>query len=648
MIQLTRPTRAERWLLAAILLLAALLRLVRPGLSEFKRDEAQIVLLAAEVAEGRLLSLTGTASSQGLPNPPLANYVYAVPLHLWRDPLSAVLFTGLLNVVAVWLGWRLARRYGGAGAGLAAALLLASSPWLVFFSRKVWQPSLFPFFALLWFETGTRALVEERRWALVAHLALLAALVLLQYGAIVCVPVTAVALGVYRRRVDRRALLLGLLSAFALSAPFIGYLLRDWRAVVGALAGVGEGAGRIDGSVFQIWWRLVTGANIAALAGSSAPQLERSLPLRTPVEWMLGGSTVLAAGYALWRWVRYSHAPASHAAGLAVVWAAAPLVLFTYHTMPLQLHYLLAAVPVAGILCLVWALRALVGRKSRWLRTLAWGSMMMLGLAQAVTSVALLAHLGRQATPGGYGMPLSYPRQAARDAAGIGEPVVVASAGDTAAFAEGPAVLSAVLGRTPHRLVDGTRTALWPAGGGSLIATEGAEAALRLYARAGALRTQRLVEARPGEAGYLVASIAADALLPIAQSAEGRYAHGVSLLGYSVEGLLAPGGIVDWTIAWQVSGPGADPTASYHITNQLQDASGARVAQADSGTLPTRGWAVGDRVVQTYTLAIPREAGEGPYTMRVAFYTYPELQVQMALDAAGAPVGDSVVLGPLQ
>ena len=189
---------------------------------------------------------------------------------------------------------------------------------------------------------------------------------------------------------------------------------------------------------------------------------------------------------------------------------------------------------------------------------------------------------------------------------------------------------------------------LWPAGGGSLIATEGAETAVRLYTRAGALRNQRLVEARPGEAGYLVASIAADAPLPIARSVEGRYAHGVSLLGYSVEGLLAPGGIVNWTIAWQVSEPGADPTASYHITNQLQDANDVRVAQADSGTLPTWGWAVGDRVVQTYTLAIPSEAGAGPYTMRVAFYTYPELQVQMALDTAGAPVGDSVVLGPLQ
>jgi 4-amino-4-deoxy-L-arabinose transferase-like glycosyltransferase len=121
--------RREITLLVAILLLAGVLRLAWPGLTEFKRDEALLMARALEMVDTGHIAVRGISSSVGFPNFPASVWIYALPLAIADHVYSATLFTGLLNLLAVLGGWWLARRYWGQTAALAASLLFAVSPW---------------------------------------------------------------------------------------------------------------------------------------------------------------------------------------------------------------------------------------------------------------------------------------------------------------------------------------------------------------------------------------------------------------------------------------------------------------------------------------------------------------------------------------
>jgi 4-amino-4-deoxy-L-arabinose transferase-like glycosyltransferase len=171
-----KATRPEWLALALILAVAALLRMGWPGLTEFKQDEAHLYALALDVAELRAFPLRGISLSVGLPNSPLSVYLYALPLFLWKSPIAATLFVGLLNTASVAVGYWLARRYWGVRVALLSAILYAAAPWAVIYSRKLWSNDLLPFFTVSCIAAGLLGFVEGRRRWLAAHLVLLALL----------------------------------------------------------------------------------------------------------------------------------------------------------------------------------------------------------------------------------------------------------------------------------------------------------------------------------------------------------------------------------------------------------------------------------------------------------------------------------------
>ena len=60
--------RIEIAVVCGILLVAGFLRLRFPGVTEFKADEARLLMLAADMAEGRGFATRGISSSVGVPN----------------------------------------------------------------------------------------------------------------------------------------------------------------------------------------------------------------------------------------------------------------------------------------------------------------------------------------------------------------------------------------------------------------------------------------------------------------------------------------------------------------------------------------------------------------------------------------------------
>jgi hypothetical protein len=89
----TRQHRGEQHLAVALLIFAAVLRLSDPGITEFKRDEANLSQLALDLAQGRALPLLGIGSSANVPNTPWAVYLLAPAYLPGSNPALATWLT---------------------------------------------------------------------------------------------------------------------------------------------------------------------------------------------------------------------------------------------------------------------------------------------------------------------------------------------------------------------------------------------------------------------------------------------------------------------------------------------------------------------------------------------------------------------------
>ena len=222
-----RPATRLDPVVLAIVAAAAVARLVRLDLMEFKFDEAEACRLAlhvlgySEPGVGRFFPTEGLKASVAVPNPPLFVYLVAIPLAIVRSPLAVAAAIAAANVVAVWLCVLVGTRIYSRFVGVAAAALYAAAPWSVVFSRKIWAQDLLPIVTGL-FLLELHALVVERRRRAPATLVLLsAAATQLHFSALILVPVAITALILARDAVDPRPLALGLAGAVVLYLPFL-------------------------------------------------------------------------------------------------------------------------------------------------------------------------------------------------------------------------------------------------------------------------------------------------------------------------------------------------------------------------------------------------------------------------------------------
>jgi hypothetical protein len=92
-------------ILVGVLLLALILRVGWPGITEFKFDEAGIVRQSLGLIHGGVWP-TGVRADINLPHPPLITYLLVVPLANPRNPaLSLVLILALCALVVNHKPW---------------------------------------------------------------------------------------------------------------------------------------------------------------------------------------------------------------------------------------------------------------------------------------------------------------------------------------------------------------------------------------------------------------------------------------------------------------------------------------------------------------------------------------------------------------
>ncbi|MFW5691954.1 MAG: ArnT family glycosyltransferase, partial [Chloroflexota bacterium] len=347
-------------LLALIVLIGAYLRMGQPGIVEFKRDEANLSLLALEMVHEGHVPLLGITSSVGLPNAPMNVYVLSLPYFISDSPLVATQFIGLLNVIAVALTYGLMRWYVGVWPALMVILLFTTSPWGVMFSRKIWAQNMLPPFVIAVAGCAILGYIERKRWAQVAVWPLLAITGQIHYGAVVIVPAVAMALWLGRRRIAWTPTIVGLLMALVVTLPYLVGLARADLLSLDALhKAVQTDVTTADSAPWYEPLRqagmIVSGVEIHALTGPERfLDFLATVPDAYPLFWLI---TVAVGAGTVWLIARAFRVTDRRTSVdlVVVVWLVAPIIIYLFDWTTFYIHYLIPMLPAAFIvLALNW------------------------------------------------------------------------------------------------------------------------------------------------------------------------------------------------------------------------------------------------------------------------------------------------------
>ncbi len=156
-------SRKLAWAALLVLLPALAVRLGWPDTISFGGEQIDAIALAWRAwHEG--LPDRGLRVSVGVDMPPLFIWFLMIPVAVTRDPILVTGAFALANLAGLALLGVALRRSMGARIAWMTVLILASAPWSVLFSRKIWaQDLILPLHALFlwalvrWLESRTRA-----------------------------------------------------------------------------------------------------------------------------------------------------------------------------------------------------------------------------------------------------------------------------------------------------------------------------------------------------------------------------------------------------------------------------------------------------------------------------------------------------------
>ncbi len=603
--------------LLLILLVATVLRIGEPGITEFKADEANLSLLALDFANGGDFPLLGIGSSVGFPNAPVNVYLLALPYFLDSSPISATVFVGLLNVMAVLLVYVIARPYAGPVPALLATLLYAVSPWAIVFSRKIWAQNMLPPFVLLTLWVGLRGFVQGDRRVQAAYLPLIALTGQIHYGAFVVIP-AVLALPVLGWRHVSRWFWGGLVLAVICVLPFIVGLARADLLSADQLGESLSGTSEAESTALTITNEGLRGAAVI-IAGTETHSLagpERfrdfldTVPNAYPIFNLLAG---LVTASALWLLVRVlarrdQRTPVDIALLLLLVF---PVLAFSVTWTPFFIHYLIPIIPVA-LIVVVFGLHD----AWQWLRSqqrVRQGIVIVLGLwllvmigLQGLFTIALLDFVDETTTPGGFGTPLHYLLDV-RDSLLRDEPeqVIGRLGGPSVNFGGEDRVWEALLFDVPTLRFEHADLTVFPLQSGKRLLTGCASSA-----------DAESFGLRDGEGCYRITEIDRDETAlsdfePV--MVPSRFENGVVVAGFDTEV-----GESEFCVRllWEINAPTWE---DYIFAVHFFAANDERIAIGDGLSWRGRYWQPGDQVVRRYCVPLPERVVErveiGMYTL---------------------------------
>jgi hypothetical protein len=325
-------SRNERWLLAALTLLALALRVTSLSRSLFTDETYSLAL--AQRSFGHMLALFGYEAN-GTPYSivlwPLIR-IFGTGVTLLRVP---AVIAGTLSVPAMW--WA-ARRFTSPAAAVLAAALLAINPMAIWYSQEARAYAFVVLAACLAFGALPRALErggERRAW-----IGYVAAMTVLAYSEIFAAPLALPAQALIAWRAGRegfRRWLLSLLAVFVCCIPLLA------AAVVSR--------GRRD----ALYWLPKTDRALITLA---VQEFTAGFSGLTAVRWATLAAAVALVGAALWILRRSRATGAGGTLAMALCWGlfpAAALLAVSFVEPVFWPRYVILSLPG---LCLALALGA--------------------------------------------------------------------------------------------------------------------------------------------------------------------------------------------------------------------------------------------------------------------------------------------------
>lgn len=622
--------------LILILILAAILRIGWPGLTEFKYDESVVMRHAMRLIRLGIPPPILTSSIANLPHPPLMAYLMAIPLLIWRDPAFVVMFWGAMGVAAVGLTCWLGAHYFSPRVGLIAAALFAVAPWAIFYSRKLW-PQDIPLITVVMM-LGLFALIVERKWwGLIPAVTAAVLLPGLYLGNVVFLAILALAVGLHWRAVweafkaasmrDRWLVpLITLLAVVVLVFgmwPWIGALSMGQIHPVGAGTAAGAGSQHSFDPIAQLnqALKIATGWQLHGLAGDKLELYNALLPIPDlsildQIEMFLSAAGILVI---IFKTITAKEPELRRPYSLLLIWMLIPLTIWTLSRLGPQPYRYLGLYPTQFL-----AIGILIDQLLSYLKehttppallrvVEVLGAMGLIALIiwQVAEYSALLRLVNTTATNGGHGPAAKLQWDAAREARRLAAPdhlpVVINGTGDTPDVDPEATGFDALLGDLDLRLISGeTVTVGTPRG---------------------------FVHLTTGADGHYAIEVVPPA--DATGQAVAKLANGIEFIRIEPSGLAAqikPGKKIGFTAVWRVWG--LPPTSdNYSYSVQLFDENWLRYDNINDHFLRTIYWRVGDEIATSGILHIPGDAPtDAGYHLVLTLYT---------LDDAGniTPVG---------
>lgn len=212
-------------LILLVFFISLLFRVTNLDLIEFKADEGINLFLATRPLFGHSFVPGGTVSSLGITNLPLINYILLPLTIISTDPKIISFFIGFLNSLAIVAFFIIVRRYYNQTTALASSLLIATSPWAILFSRKIWaQDFLFPLFIPLFLSIHKIIIDKNQKyWLLFSFSSLL--LVQIHQSVIFFLAPLILFMIIYRVKINFKYLIYGVVAGLIPTLHYIYYQL---------------------------------------------------------------------------------------------------------------------------------------------------------------------------------------------------------------------------------------------------------------------------------------------------------------------------------------------------------------------------------------------------------------------------------------
>lgn len=638
-------------LVAGVAALAAVLRLYRLDLIDFRFDQAFPLQYAQDIVNGRWWPVQPHGSVAA--HPAMFLYVLAIPYFVTRHFESIVAFRALVDVAAVPLIWLIGARFVNRRVGVIAALLFAVAPWAIKFARDLGVVVLPVGLALAML--GVLEAAQRRNpwgWMLAgwgtgfvlgAHMSGLYAL-----------PAVAVGLWLGRRSFKWLPALIG---SAPLAFVFANYLMFDaglgFANVQAYLAPATESGAPAD--VLRLAAMIAAGANLSDLTGASfAAWAAQTAPVHA---WLVDAQLALVVFGAAALMAVAVRTFANHRAErtwqmplVVLAWLLLPIAALAVSARATVLHYLLVILP-APFLAIGYVLDGALSacasrlprRGSRIATAIAVGLLGAIVLNQAGLTVAFAQFVDTHDTSGGHGLPARgalHARDAAVTAGANESGVIAVINGFPTPWHEQAAILRGVLADVPYRFLNSESDGfvVRPDVTHYIIAP-GAEAMLdsiMAFAPAGSAHTSTIDSQSGNPARYVYVRL--DSPIDLSGFSAAPPADFESGLRLSAARIAErrPGVLSIDTLFQVMRTP--PEGANYHWYNHVFEGD-VKVGQRDGSGVHPSSWRAGDWLVHSFEVDVPPSRPGVPRFARVGSYTYPDVKAVMVALPGRAPEG---------